>query len=89
MNTYDRVKIKLVYDPKTLRLLGAQVGSTKNNHSEVIYLLALAIQRKLTLVDVAFADVFFLPHYNKPFNFIISAILQALGLNYFKESIKK
>jgi hypothetical protein len=31
-------------------------------------------------------DVYFLPHFNKPFNFIISAILQALGLTYMKKA---
>jgi hypothetical protein len=27
-------------------------------------------------------DVYFLPHFNKPFNFILTAILKAMGLNY-------
>ncbi|WP_027119346.1 FAD-dependent oxidoreductase [[Mycoplasma] testudinis] len=84
MNTYDRVKCKLVFDKQSLRLLGAQIGSHNTNHTETIYYLALAIQKKMTLIDLAFTDVFFLPHYNKPFNFVLGAIMQALGLNYFK-----
>lgn len=84
MNTYEKVTCKLVFDKSSLRLLGAQIGSSKNNHTESIYYLALAIQKGLSLVDLAFTDVFFLPHYNKPFNFVLGAIMQALGLNYFK-----
>lgn len=85
MNVYSKVKIKLVFDKKTLRLVGAQVGSFGTaNHTEVIYYLALAIQKQMTIIDLAFVDVYFLPHFNKPFNFVIGAVLQALNLNYFK-----
>ena len=86
MNTFNKVKIKLVYDKKTLRLVGAQVGSSKYaNHTEIIYYLALAIQKNMTIFELAFADVYFLPHFNKPFNFVLSAILKALNLNYFNQ----
>ncbi|MBN2842107.1 MAG: FAD-dependent oxidoreductase [Sedimentisphaerales bacterium] len=85
MKSYGLTKIKLIYEKETLRLLGAQIGSYgDSNHTEVIYYLALAIQRKLTLVDLAFTDVYFLPHFNKPFNFVLTAIMQVLGLNYYK-----
>ncbi|WP_033159849.1 FAD-dependent oxidoreductase [Mycoplasmoides alvi] len=86
MNTFNKVKIKLVYDKKTLRLVGAQVGSSKEvNHTEIIYYLALAIQKNMTIPELAFADVYFLPHFNKPFNFVLSAILKALNLNYIDQ----
>ncbi|MGE4286439.1 MAG: FAD-dependent oxidoreductase [Phycisphaerae bacterium] len=85
MRSYDLTRFKIVYEKGTLRMLGAQIGSYGNsNHSEVIYYLALAIQRKLTLVDLAFTDVYFLPHFNKPFNFVLTAIMQVLGLDYYK-----
>ncbi len=85
MDSYDLTKIKLVYDKETLRLLGAQIGSYGDqNHSEVIFYLALAIQKKLTLLELAFTDVYFLPHFNKPFNFVLTAIMQAIGLDYYK-----
>ncbi|WP_027123842.1 FAD-dependent oxidoreductase [Mycoplasmoides pirum] len=84
MNTFEKIKFKLVYDKSTLRLVGAQIGSSKNaNHTEIIYYLALAIQKNMTILDLAFADVYFLPHFNKPFNFVLAAILKALNLNYF------
>jgi len=83
MNEYGMTKIKLVYEKSNLRLVGAQIGSYGEvNHTEVIFYLALAIQKELALPDIAFTDVYFLPHYNKPFNFILMAILKALGLNY-------
>jgi len=86
MNSFNTTKFKLIYDKDTLRLLGAQIGSYgSSNHTEVIYYLALAIQQKLNLVDLAFTDVYFLPHFNKPFNFVLTAIMHAIGLDYYKD----
>ncbi|PAK21756.1 NADH oxidase [Mycoplasmopsis agassizii] len=83
MQDYDKVGIKVVYEEGTLRVLGAQVGSWgKHVHTEVAYLFALAAQKEMTLLDLALMDYYFLPHLNKPFNFVISPILSALGLNY-------
>ena len=83
METYNLTKIKLVYDKESLRLLGAQIGSRGDvSHTEVIYYLALAIQQRLTLFEIAFTDVYFLPHFNKPFNFVLTAIMHAIGLDY-------
>jgi len=86
MNDVEEVGVKLVYESETLRLVGAQVGSYgKTPHTECIFYLSLAIQKGLTLTELAMTDVYFLPHFNKPFNFVISAILQALGLTYMKK----
>lgn len=86
MEEYTLTKFKIVFDKQSLRVLGAQVGSSHGeSHTEVIFYLALAIQQKLTLLDLAFTDVYFLPHFNKPFNFVLAAILKALGLNYYNE----
>jgi NADPH-dependent 2,4-dienoyl-CoA reductase/sulfur reductase-like enzyme len=86
MNEYGITRIKLVYDKKDFRLLGAQIGSHEEiNHTEVIYYLALAIQKSMTLPEIAFTDVYFLPHFNKPFNFILTAILKSIGLDYDKK----
>ncbi len=85
MNEVEEVGVKLVYEKDSLRLVGAQVGSCgQASHTECIFYLALAIQKRLTLLELAMTDVYFLPHFNKPFNFVISAILQALGLSYMK-----
>jgi NADPH-dependent 2,4-dienoyl-CoA reductase/sulfur reductase-like enzyme len=86
MGSSTKTRIKLVFDKKTLRLLGAQIGTCgETSHTEVIYYLALAIQQRLTLPDIAFADVYFLPHFNKPFNFVLAAIMHTIGLDYYKE----
>ncbi|MFZ5950020.1 MAG: FAD-dependent oxidoreductase [Candidatus Rifleibacteriota bacterium] len=86
MGSTEKVSVKLVFDKKSLRLLGAQIGSYGEiPHTECIFYLALAIQKQMSLIELATTDVYFLPHFNKPFNFIISAILQALGINYMKE----
>ncbi|OYD26769.1 NADPH-dependent 2,4-dienoyl-CoA reductase/sulfur reductase-like enzyme [Mycoplasma testudineum] len=83
MKEKSEVGIKIVYDKETLRLIGAQVGSwSEHVHTEVVYMFALAIQKGLTLLDLALLDYYFLPHLNKPFNFIITPILTALGLKY-------
>lgn len=83
MNEYGITRIKLVYEKESLRLVGAQIGSKGEiNHTEVIYYLALAIQKRMPLTEIAFTDVYFLPHFNKPFNFILTAILKAVGLDY-------
>ena len=86
MNDYGVTRIKLIYEKVNFRLVGAQIGSHGDiNHTEVIYYLALAIQKNLTLTEIAFTDVYFLPHFNKPFNFILTAILKAIGLEYGKK----
>ncbi len=86
MGSTEKVSVKLVFDKNTLRLLGAQIGSYGEiPHTECIFYLSLAIQKQMSLIELATTDVYFLPHFNKPFNFIISAILQALGINYMKD----
>ncbi len=80
MHNSEDVQIKIVYDPKTLRLLGAQIGTFgQHNHSEAIFALSLAISKKMTLPEIALMDFYFLPHYNKPFNYILQSVLNALG----------
>ena len=86
MSETEEVAVKLIFERESLRLVGAQVGSYGDGiHTECIFYLSLAIQKQMTLLDLAMTDVYFLPHFNKPFNFIISAILQALGLTYMKK----
>ncbi|MCP3965759.1 MAG: FAD-dependent oxidoreductase [Lentisphaerae bacterium] len=86
METADKVSCKLVFEEDTLRLVGAQIGSYgEQSHTECIYYLALAIQKGMSLLELAMTDVYFLPHFNKPFNFILSAIMQAVGLDYIKK----
>ncbi|AHB35988.1 FAD-dependent oxidoreductase [Spiroplasma apis] len=84
MSSYKEVIIKIVWDKKSRKIVGAQVAS-QNNHTEVMYMFALAIQKGLTIDELPLVDIFFLPHFNKPYNFVTLAGLEVLGLNYFKK----
>jgi NADPH-dependent 2,4-dienoyl-CoA reductase/sulfur reductase-like enzyme len=84
MSTQKIVHLKIVWNKKDRKIIGAQVGS-ENNHTETMYMFALAIQKGLTIDELPLVDIFFLPHFNKPYNFITLAGLEVLGLNYFQE----
>lgn len=84
MNSYKKVLIKIIWDKKTRKIIGTQIAS-KNNHTEVIYMFSLAIMKGITIDELSLIDIFFLPHFNKPYNFITLSGLEALGLNYFKK----
>ncbi len=82
MKNKAKVSFKIVYDPETLKLLGAQIGSRYQSHTEVMYAFSLALSKGMTLPEIALMDVYFLPHFNKPFNFMLRTIMRALGLDY-------
>ena len=42
-----------------------------------IHLFSLAIQEGVTIEKLALTDLFFLPHFNKPYNYITVAALGA------------
>lgn len=70
------VKIRIVYHAATRAILGAQMASTYDV-SMGIHLFSLAIQEKVTIDKLALTDIFFLPHFNKPYNYITMAALSA------------
>ncbi|WP_391592198.1 FAD-dependent oxidoreductase / NADH oxidase [[Mycoplasma] cavipharyngis] len=83
VNEYSDVKVKLVWEKATKKLIGAQIGSSKDHpHTETIFVLSLAIQKSMTLYDLLTLDYYFLPHLNKPLNFILCAVVKALGLAF-------
>ncbi|MED5843377.1 FAD-dependent oxidoreductase [Streptococcus anginosus] len=70
------VAIRIVFDKDTRVILGAQMAS----HEDIsmgIHLFSLAIQEKVTIDKLALTDIFFLPHFNKPYNYITMAALTA------------
>lgn len=70
------VAIKIVYDKDSRVILGCQMVS----HEDVsmgIHMFSLAIQEKVTIEKLALTDIFFLPHFNKPYNYITMAALGA------------
>ena len=74
--TNPKVNIKIVYDAKTRVILGAQMASTYDM-SMGIHMFSLAIQEKVTIDKLALTDIFFLPHFNQPYNYITMAALSA------------
>ena len=75
MPTYDTAKLKLVYEEESKIILGAQIIS-KADLTQSINTMSVCIQNKMTIDELAFVDFFFQPHYNKPWN-----LLNLAGLN--------
>ena len=71
-----KVKIRIVYRKDNRVIVGAQMMSTYDV-SMGIHMFSLAIQEKLTIDKLALLDLFFLPHFNQPYNFITMAALNA------------
>ncbi|GHU62173.1 NADH oxidase [Clostridia bacterium] len=71
-----KVKIKIVYCAKTRRILGAQIASFEEI-SMAIHMFSLAIEQKVTIDSLKLLDIFFLPHFNQPYNYITMAALTA------------
>lgn len=71
-----KVKIRIVYDKKTRVVLGAQMAS-HYDMSMGIHMFSLAIMKKVTIDELALLDIFFLPHFNQPYNYITMAALGA------------
>ncbi len=70
------VMLKIVYDKDTRRVLGAQIAS-KEDISMAIHMFSLAIEEKVTIDKLKLLDIFFLPHFNQPYNYITMAALTA------------
>lgn len=75
-NNNKKVKIKIVYDKNTRIILGAQIASDYDI-SMGIHMFSLAIQEKVTIDKLKLLDIFFLPHFNQPYNYITMAALSA------------
>ncbi len=70
------VKIRIVYDKVSRRILGAQMASYEDI-SMGIHMFSLAIEEKVTIDKLKLLDIFFLPHFNQPYNYITMAALTA------------
>lgn len=72
----NKVKIAIIYDLDTRRILGAQMASDQDI-SMGIHMFSLAIQEQVTIDKLKLLDIFFLPHFNQPYNYITMAALSA------------
>ncbi len=72
----QKVKIRIIYDAKTRRILGTQMASYQDI-SMGIHMFSLAIEEGVTIDKLKLLDIFFLPHFNQPYNYITMAALGA------------
>ncbi|MFI3258322.1 MAG: FAD-dependent oxidoreductase [Spirochaetales bacterium] len=72
----EKVKLRIVFEKKTRRIVGAQMMS-RLDISMGIHMFSLAIQENVTIDKLKLLDVFFLPHFNMPYNYITMAALSA------------
>lgn len=71
-----KVKIRIVYNKTTRIILGAQLSS-EYDISMAVHLFSMVIQEQVTIDKLKLFDAFFLPHFNKPYNYITMAALGA------------
>ncbi|MDO4669893.1 MAG: FAD-dependent oxidoreductase [Aerococcus sp.] len=71
-----QVKLRIIYAADDHRILGAQMAS-RYDMSMGIHMFSLAIQEGLTIDRLQLLDIFFLPHFNQPYNYITMAALTA------------
>lgn len=74
----DDVTLKIVWDVDSRRIIGAQMASN-TDVTLALHMFSLAIQEGYSIDKLALLDLFFLPHFNQPANFITKAGLLALG----------
>lgn len=72
----DTVKIRIVYETSSRRIVGAQLSS-REDISMGIHMFSLAIAKHVTIDELKLLDIFFLPHFNQPYNYITMAALSA------------
>ncbi|MGI6255670.1 MAG: H2O-forming NADH oxidase [Acutalibacter sp.] len=67
---------RIVYDADSREILGAQLISDYDI-SMGLHMFSLAIQEHITIDKLKLLDIFFLPHFNQPYNYITMAALGA------------
>ena len=70
------VKIRIIYEKSSRRVVGAQMASYEDI-SMGIHMFSLAIEEGVTIDKLKLLDIFFLPHFNQPYNYITMAALGA------------
>ena len=77
MPTTEKILMELVAEKGTNRIVGAQFIS-KYDVTQSANTMSLAIQNKMTVEDLALADFFFQPHFDRPWNYLNILAQQAL-----------
>lgn len=71
-----RVKIRIIYEKGSRRIVGTQIASYEDI-AMGIHMFSLAIEEGVTIDKLKLLDIFFLPHFNQPYNYITMAALGA------------
>lgn len=72
----EEVKLRIIYDGKSRKILGAQMASYYDV-SMGLHMFSLAIAQGFTIDELSLLDIFFMPHFNQPFNYMTMAGLTA------------
>ncbi|KRQ86193.1 NADH oxidase [Caloramator mitchellensis] len=78
MPTHEKALLKVVYEKQTRRIIGAQILS-KVDLTQMMNTASVCVQNDMTIEELAFVDFFFQPHFNKPWNLLNIAALNAIG----------
>lgn len=78
MQDETKVHMKVVYDKDSHRILGGQIMS-KEDLVESINTISVAISAGWTLEQLAMADFFFQPDFDRPWNYLNVLAQEALG----------
>ncbi|MFI3177010.1 MAG: FAD-dependent oxidoreductase [Eubacteriales bacterium] len=76
MRKNAEVHIRIVFEKESRRVVGAQLAS-EEDVSMCIHMFSLAIQEQVTIDKLKLLDIFFLPHFNQPYNYMTMAALTA------------
>ena len=77
MPAFENVKIKLVFDKESRRILGGQIISNIDL-TQYMNTLSVVIQNEMTIEELAMTDFFFQPHFNTPWSLLNSVALKVL-----------
>ncbi|MDN6730455.1 MAG: FAD-dependent oxidoreductase [Alkalibacterium sp.] len=86
MGDDETVKMKIHFEKDSKRIVGAQLMSTYDI-TPAINTLSVAITAGWTLDQLAFADFFFQPGFNRPWNFLNVLAQQASGETYGSDNM--
>lgn len=75
MPTHEKATLKVVYEKESRRIVGSQIISDADL-TQYMNTMSVVIQNNMTIDELAYTDFFFQPHYNKPWN-----LLNLAGLN--------
>ncbi|WP_314827642.1 FAD-dependent oxidoreductase, partial [Oribacterium parvum] len=76
-----KVKLRIVYKKEDKKIVGCQLGSSYDA-TAIIHFFSLAIQKGLTMAELPLVDLFFMPHFNQPYNYVTRA-----GLNWLNKEL--